>query len=267
MRSTVVAKSSFFFLAVGLLVGATIVGVIAAPSTFAQQTTVAATVCLPTSSVTITQPVSDSTVTEATVPLAGTVGQANQIEVYIDEIFDHTIPIAFGQTSFSDAIQLSQGTHTIKLVAINICPGANGTASSVVTYEPLPNTGGDGGGGNTKTDTSGGPAEPVSSSDDALPSLPFVPKEVEQTFENVGRWLNIVATYEAPASSSLTLVRATTIAIGSWLLAFGIATTVVQWLGSVLPVFSDMPSTRRTRIIAWAIRALGFFMVLGGLFL
>lgn len=266
MRFTVVGRSKLFFLIAGVVFGVTAVGVATAPASLAQQTTVAATVCMPTSSLTITQPVSDSTVTEASVPLAGTVNQANQIEVYIDEIFDHTIPVGVGQTSFSDAIQLAQGTHTIKLVAINICPGPNGSASSVVTYEPPPNTG-DGGGTETDTGGSEGGAEPVSSAEDALPALPFVPKEVERTFENVGKWLNIVATYEAPASSSLTLVRATTIAVGGWLLAFGIATTVVQWLGSVLPVFSDMPSTRRTRIIAWAIRALGFFMVLGGLFL
>lgn len=266
MRSIVVAKSRVFFSLLSILIGAVFVTIIATSPSYAQQTTVAATVCMPASTVTIVEPTSDSTVTESEVQLSGSVSQANQIEVYIDDVFDHTIPLGVAQTSFTGVVQMTQGTHTLKLVAINICPGPNGTASSVITYTTPPSTGGDGGGqeppsGEQQTD------EPVSSEKDVLPQLPFVPKEVERGFEAVGKWLNIVATYEAPSSSNLTLVRATTIAVGGWLLAFGIATSVVQWLGSALPVFSDMPHTRRTRIITWAIRAFGLLMVLGGLFL
>lgn len=265
MRSTVVVKSSLISAYTGILVAAICLVWVAAAPAYAQQTTVAATVCQPTSAVTIAQPVSDSTVTETAVELSGSVIQANQIEVYIDDAFDHTIPLGIGQTSFSGVVQVTQGTHTIKLIAINICPGSNGEASSVVTYTPPPSTGGE---GVTPEPTPEEEAqEPVSSEKDILPSLPLVPKEVERGFEAVGNWLNIVATYESPTASSLTLARATTIAVGGWLLAFGIATSVVQWLGSALPMFSDMPNTRRTRIISWGIRGVGLLMILGGLFL
>lgn len=268
MRFTVAERGNFLF---GALLGATVLTLSIASGAHAQQTTVAATVCEPSSAISLTQPVSDSTVTQPAVPLAGTVSQAAQIEVYIDEIFDSVIPLGVAQTSYTGSIQIAQGTHTIKVVAVNICPGPNGSASSVVTYTPPPSTGGDGGG----TDTSAGgdkPAgddtgPPVTSGEEPLLSLPFVPREAEKVFEDMGKWLNIVATYEAPASSRLTLLRATTIAIGSWLLAFGIATTVVQWLGSVLPMFSDMPATRRSKIIARIIRGIGFLMVIAGLFL
>lgn len=231
----------------------------------AQQTTVAATVCESASSITLTQPASDSTAMDASIPIAGTVKQANQIEIYVDDAFDSVMPLTVGQTSFNGSVQISQGTHTIKVVAINICPGPNGSDSSVITFELPPNT--SGGGTGTDTTTGEQPEIPVSSEDDVLPVLPFVPREATQVFEGVGQWLNIAATYEAPATPRLTLIRATTIAVGSWLLAFGIATTVVQWLGSAIPLFANVPSTKRSRIISWMIRGIGLLMVLGGLFL
>ena len=232
----------------------------------AQQTTVAATVCEASSSITLIQPVSDSTVADPSISIAGTVKQANQIEIYVDDVFDSVMPLTVGQTTFNGSVQISQGTHTIKVVAINICPGPNGSDSGVITFEPPPNTGG---GSGTGTDTTTGkkPQIPVSSEEDVLPVLPFVPREAIQVFEGVGQWLNIAATYEAPAAPRLTLIRATTIAVGSWLLAFGIATTVVQWLGSAIPLFANMPSTKRSRIISWMIRGIGLLMVLGGIFL
>lgn len=271
MRFTVAGRSSFFLGVLGALLSATVLTLSIAAGARAQQTVVAATVCEPASSISLTQPVSDSTVTQSPVPLAGTVNQATQIEIYVDDIFDSVIPLGVAQTSFTGSVQLAQGTHTIKVVAVNVCPGPNGSDSSVITYTPPPSTGG----GGDQTDTSAGGSgsvesetgPPVTSGEEPLLSLPFVPREAEKVFEDIGKWLNIVATYEAPASSRLTLLRATTIAVGSWLLAFGIATTVVQWLGSVLPMFSDMPSTRRSKIIARIIRGIGLLMVVAGLFL
>src|SRR3990167_2389805 len=119
MRSIVVAKSKVGLVLFGVLISAVFVAVIAVAPSYAQQTIVAATVCLPASTVMIVEPASDSIVTEAAVQLSGSVSQANQIEVYVDDIFDHTIPLGIAQTSFTGVVQMTQGTHTLKLVAVN----------------------------------------------------------------------------------------------------------------------------------------------------
>lgn len=236
------------------------------------QTAVGATVCQTESMVSLTQPVSDSTVTTATVPLAGSVMQANQIEVYVDDVFDSTIPLAMGQTTYTGAVQIAEGTHTIKVIAVNVCPGPNGSASSVVTYEPPPETA-PSTGNETPTETGGEDGVVVSTAGGEITGegtggQPF-PEQLSIPFQRFLGWLNIT-TADTTEGQSLSLWRAVVIGGGLYLLVVGVATTAVQMIASIPAVTALLPAptkVSRVRWLSWGFRGLGLLLVLGGLLL
>lgn len=98
---------------------------------------VQAVICKEPAQLSLAQPMNDSVVRDAAVPLSGTVRQATQLEVYVDTVLDKIIPIGAADTTFSTTVQLPEGTHTIRVVAVDICQIGNGEASAVVTYQPL----------------------------------------------------------------------------------------------------------------------------------
>jgi hypothetical protein len=271
MHYTVAIKNRFRYVIIGALLCVFLqAALVAGPVAKAVDTSVYAIICGSGSTITMTQPVSDSTTSQSVVPLAGTVDQANQIEVYVDDVFDSVIPLTVGQTNFNSQVTVSPGTHTIKLVAIDACQSAtNGEASAVITYTPPPVDSGPGDQVDTVIPGENGVIigeNPVGQKEE-LPLLSFVPAEVTKAFSDIGSWLNIVTTYQGPADDKLTILRATTIVTGSWLLAFGIATTVIQWIGNSIPAFAKIPKTKRTRIISWVIRIIGLLLLIAGLFL
>lgn len=102
----------------------------------ATASTIQAIVCREGAKLTIDAPLSDSVVSTTTVNLAGMVAQANQIEIAIDGQFDGVVPLNAAATTFTAAVQLAPGTHTIRLTAIDACQIANAVAVTVVTYQP-----------------------------------------------------------------------------------------------------------------------------------
>ena len=264
-----VAKS--FIVVAALLLGFGSVSVYALTND--GSTTIDAILCTPASTIAITSPASDSIVTNPSVPLEGTVTQSNQIEVYIDAVFDHIIPTTPGQTSFSDSVQLTEGTHTVKVVAINACAGANGESQAVVTYQKPETGGGTGDGDSSGTDT---PTEagvyigeripsPESAGggdkSDLLPPLAVMAPLLE--------WLNI-KTADIGETQGLSVWRAVMMTAGMYLVTVGMATVVVQSVAS-LPalqaVLPSAPATARGRWVSRGFRVGGLLLVLAALFL
>lgn len=275
MHFTVAGKSKYIPYCISALLCALTLASCMATTTKAQMTTVGATVCQSSSNISLTQPVSDSTVTQSTIPLAGTVNQANQVEVYIDGTLDSVIPLTVGQTSFISSVALSLGTHTIKVIAVNSCPGPSGEASSVVTYQLPPDTS-PSTGDNTSTNVdeqSGGVT--VSTEGGQLPTDAtagngsLFPEQLTIPFQRFLGWLNI-NTADTTESHGLSIWRAVVIAGGLYLVVIGVATTALQLIASIPAVTSLLPSptlSGRMRWVSWGFRFVGLLLVLGGLFL
>ncbi len=269
MRPTAVTKNSSRLLLLVLacfVVAVTIVGV--ASKAAAQSSTVAATICAPTSMVTLVHPVSDSVVTSTTVPIDGTVNQASQIEIRIDGVFDSVIPLAIGQTTFSGSVQIASGTHTIEATALNVCAGPNGTASAVVTYTPPPQTPSTG----TGTPTTVEGVSPVGSDGDAHQSTGGLSllDQMIRPIREFAAWLNIDTGSQIENVSSLSIGKAITMTIGMYLLVVGLAPTFLQWISS-LPIFVHafpaISSSGRMRRIGRIARVIGILLILIALFL
>lgn len=269
MRPTAVIKNSnrllLLFFACFVIVVATI-GI--APRAIAQGSDVVATICAPTSMVTLVEPVSDSVVTNTTVSINGTVNQANQIEIRIDGVFDSVIPLAIGQTSFSGSVQITAGTHTIEATALNICAGPNGTASAVVTYTPPPQTPSTG----TGTPTTIEGVSPVGSDGDVHQStggLSLLDQMIKPIRE-FAAWLNIDTGSQIENVSSLSVGKAITMTVGMYLLVVGLAPTILQWISSlpiIVHAFPAISSSGRMRRIGRITRLIGILLILVALFL
>lgn len=109
---------------------------IAAPA-FAASTSVNAAICGAGAGATLTiaSPQSDSVVNDPAVQVSGDVSNATQIDVSIDGQYNSTLPLSAGQNTYQTGVQLNPGTHTISLVANDVCQMQNATASVVVTYQ------------------------------------------------------------------------------------------------------------------------------------
>lgn len=240
-------------------------------------TTIGATICAATSTITLSAPVSDSVVTSPTVPLSGAVTQASQIEVYVDDIYDSVIPLSIGQTSFNGSVQLTAGTHTIKVVAINTCPGSNGFDSAVVTYQPPSSGGGSSSGSSGSTSSSGGSTptqvggvqiggEPLS--EGTAPSQAESPAPLK-ALEPILEWLNI-KTSDSIGTHQMSLWQAAVIAVGLYLLVVGMAGAAVKAIAAVPLVKAMLPTQDvkvRIRWLSWGFRLLGVLLLLAVLFM
>lgn len=272
MRGFVGAKSSRF----GWLIAALIIclGVPGGHVHAEDGSIVGATVCTGASTIMVTAPVSDSVVTNAVVPIAGTITQSSQIEIQIDGTFDSILPLTIGQTSFSGTVQLTKGTHTITMAAVSICPGANGSASVVVTYEPTvqtPSTG-EQTGTNTDTDKTAGGVTINNTTDGGSLSSPqsdfgwFAP--VLRPLQGVAGWLNVNVGDTSSDISSMPVTRALIFTGGIYLFVIGIAPSLVQTMAGLRVAVSVTPAmtiTRRMRLLSRSGRALGLLFMIGAL--
>lgn len=229
--------------------------------------------CETSSTVTLSTPVSDSIVTTPTVDVAGAVSQANQLEVYVDNVLDHIIPLTPSQTSFTGSVQLTAGTHTIKVVAIDACAGTNGSAQAVVTYqppeEPITPPGGSTG-SETPTEAGGvqigDPLPSSDSSEDKPPAETLLPVAI---MAPLLEWLNINVA-DIGETESLSIWRAVTIGVGMYLLTVGMATVVVQSVATLPAIQAAIPGATpglRTKWISRGFRLLGIAIILAALFL
>lgn len=236
-------------------------------------TTIGATVCSSSGSlVTVSSPPSDSVVTDPAVTLKGTVSQATQISVTIDDNFDSVIALNTGQSAFEAPIQLPTGTHTVKLTAIDSCQQNDGVSTVILTFTPPPSSASTGEqtatGINNGTNQSGGVT--VGAGSEAIEPNKgggiLLPKPIADTFDGLFRWLNItpndVAQQQAPR---LSIWRAITIAVGGYMATIGVATAVVS-LAASSPLFPSV-KTNRFLYASRLFRVIGVLLVLAGLFL
>ena len=121
-------------LQVGLLV---LAAVVLPTHAVSAESNLAAIICDPNQSavLTVVHPQSDSVVNTSQIELSGTVAQASQLELYVDDAFSGVEPLSYNDTTFSTTVSIALGTHTIKVVAVDVCQVGNATDSVVVTYE------------------------------------------------------------------------------------------------------------------------------------
>lgn len=208
---------------------------------------------------TITNPVSDSTVDHPNVEIAGTVAEASQIEITIDNEYDSTVPLDPQQTTFSTTVQLAAGTHTISLVANDICQVQNATASVVITYQPhtTPGTGQET--PTTVTDDEGIniTSQPVAQDPDSNKGIDMSSWPVIGPLARIGQDLAIALDFEIkgqPGGLWQSVVRFSFIVLGVSVALLGNA-AVSAWgiiNGSVTPKWR------------WGIRALGVLLIVLG---
>jgi hypothetical protein len=228
------------------------------------ESVVQAIICRGGATLSISQPVSDSVVVNTTVSLAGEVTQANQIEITIDGQFDGVIPLNAAATSFTTTVQLTPGTHTIRLMAVDACQIANATDQVVVTYQAPPASSGSVG-GETTTNVPGesgvvigGKGLPVASSAQLSPF-----ERLLQPFVNLGRQLDLVSDPTVAVDQQTTvpqLVRFSLVAAGLACIIF--AAQIVQFANGFWLVVVRRRTLRRSLVLALGIGllALGFLL-------
>lgn len=113
----------------------------------AQDSEIGALVCgsgSPGASIQINQPINDSVVNVNPTTFRGSVNNTSQITIEIDGNYVNTLAIGNNQTMFSTDLSVSEGTHTIKMTANDICGGADADDSVVISYAPItsPSSGG-----------------------------------------------------------------------------------------------------------------------------
>ena len=125
VKRLVIYLASVFFLAVGF-----------GPAALAIDNTVTAQVCQSgaTGSITLTQPVSDSVVTQPGVSVEGNVSLVSQVEIYVNNQYVKTVAVALGSTSFQTTVNLAPGTVTIRAQGNSLCGGLVTSSGVVVTY-------------------------------------------------------------------------------------------------------------------------------------
>ena len=274
MHGLAVVNNSRRFLIALLVAVCLVLGGAASRASAQDGSVIGATICAPSSVITLDSPVSDSVVTESTVQLSGTIAQASQVEVQVDGVFDSTIQLTIGQSAYAGSVQLTAGTHTIMVTAVSICPGASGTASAVVTYEPppyAPSTG-EQTGTNVGGETTGGVTIDGSSVVTSQSEGGFRPLDtLMQPLRNLGGWLNL-ATGDVGQEgiATMPLTRAVTFTAGLYLVMIGLTPGVLQAAASLPAVIAVVPGitvSSRTRFLSVAIRMIGLLLIVGALFL
>lgn len=216
--------------------------------------------CNGQSTITVSQPESDSIVNDSSVTIKGGVSQSTQIEVALDDVFDSVVPLNLGQTTYEAAVNVTPGTHTIKLTAINACEsGQDASTTLILTYTPPPVRNAN---GEVKIGDSNGQVE----SPQAGLSLP---EPFQRGIESTLRFLDIGSTHDSDKYSRLSVVRAIFLTLGLYLATFGAVTWAILRHVIVFPILrrfgSDVPS--RTIIAKWFVRIVGMLIFLASLFL
>lgn len=272
MRSSSVERSSFRHIALATIsvTACLVVSLLVSNKALANDggTTLRAIVCGQSSSVTIARPVSDTVVTQREITIEGIVKQAVQLEIQVDGKLDTVSPLDVGQTQFSQTVSIPLGTHTITVVAVNACPGTNGSASTVVTFERPPNT------PSTGSQTTG-----VLSQDQRLKYINETgdtsPLErVAGLSKEFAAWMNIgLAADKSDGLKRMTPVQALSLTTGLVMVfIIGFQSTVQSILGFRLFSRNHHALTpavfhHRVRLWVWRIRIGGLLLVVASLFL
>lgn len=107
----------------------------------------------------ITTNLEGSIVTLPTVTVAGAVHNVTQIIAYVDNIYNTSLPLAVGATTFTIAFGVTPGTHSVRLEGLDAYTNTSVSQTVTFTYTPV----GDGGSG-TSTETTSATASDNDSS-------------------------------------------------------------------------------------------------------
>ncbi len=86
--------------------------------------------------VAVSTPADGATTTSSSVIISGSVHNISQIMVYVDGVYTSTMPIDINATTYSVAVILSPGTHTIRLVGVDPYAGTQVEKVIAVSYTP-----------------------------------------------------------------------------------------------------------------------------------
>lgn len=263
MRGSIVAnpKNSMY---IAVFIAAISICFLGTPSiAHATSSQVVSTICAAGSTITIDSPTSDSVTSVTDVPVSGTVSQSSQVQIEIDGQFDSIVPLAAAQTTYQTTLQLSSGTHTIKLTAIDTCGASNGSAQSVVTVSLPPSVPSNG----SSVDTSIGTAWPTASGQVIPESThPTALQPLIDTFDIALGWLNISPLDTADQHNSApSLFRVFVITIGLYLLVIGLAHACLQVLMR-WGIFTWV-GVHDIRVARLLLRVFGLILILLALFL
>lgn len=196
------------------------------------QQNIHAIICTDGASLQIEQPSGDSVITTSEVMLSGSVGQANQLEVYVDDQIDSIVSLPVEATTFQTTVQLAPGTRTIKIVAIDACQSKNATASIVMTYQPAvaASTG-----SATPTQIEGGVViggTPVSAE---VPAQNPIERIVVGPLHSLADALDLIPSAGAVSPVGVSQpVRLALVAGGAALVTFSSALLGVEWINKIL---------------------------------
>ncbi len=103
----------------------------------AEDSIIDVTVCTASSqaSLVITSPSPDAKVASLPVAVSGEITLLSQIRVYVDDVYDATIPVDSGATTFTYNLTTSPGKHEILFEGVAIC-GTNPSDTRMLTYVP-----------------------------------------------------------------------------------------------------------------------------------
>ncbi len=253
-------------LAASLVVGVGLLTFGAADNVRAVDTGVNAVICgqdAPGASIDITQPNDDSIVNQPASTFRGTVANATQIEVEIDGQYDSTVTIAYNQATFAIDLSLTEGTHTVKLTANDVCQVKNASDSIVITYQPVDEPSD---GGSTPTDVDGGtvvdPDGPAPTPSDGpwFERSPLL-KGVTEFVADVGRLLGIDRPFVGDGPV-LGIIRTTSV-LGA-LFVIAMAGALAPWVQQRVPRLRSpfgMTTTASHRLVTWLLRLSAFIVI------
>lgn len=196
------------------------------------QQNIHAIICTNGASLHIERPSGDSVITTSSATLSGTVGQANQLEVYVDDQLDSIVSLPVGATTFQATVQLAPGTRTIKIVAIDTCQSKNATASIVMTYQPAVTAST---GSATPTQIEGGVVIGGAPASTEVSTQNPIERIVTGPLRNVADVLDLIPTTAVASPAGISQpVRLALVASGAALVTFSSALLGVEWINRLL---------------------------------
>lgn len=191
------------------------------------------------SNMAITSPASDSVTDIGSLEVAGTADWISQIDVYVDDRYNNTFALDAGANTYRTKVELSAGTHTIRLHAYDSCAQTTHEDSIVVTFIPraVP---ADGLNAETAVTEPSMIQRAVGESSDvpsaSVDSIPLVPEFIE----------NLIAPYEADSEVFsdgkgflMQVARTTAVIVG--LISVAIPSAIAAAFAAVSVLLADKP--------------------------
>lgn len=202
----------------------------------------------------ITQPTSDSVVSESKLAISGMTNFVSQVDIYVDTAYNNTIALSYADTSFTSDVSLRPGTNTVKIVATGTCGVTTAEESVIITYQPKvqASVGGD---VPTIVDDQVSPPAVVSESiPEKSPILQNIDRWVVAPLINIGKSLDIITLPSATNEAKLqNTSRSVFFVLGSGLT---LTAAYLGLIGMIPPKPSFLPYTRGQLIGGFAITGL-----------